>query len=480
MKPLILVVDDDGTQCKMLQKILIREGYEVKTATGGRDALEKFRERRADVVVTDIKMPDMEGLQLFHEIRQLDHEASVILITAYGSIQSAVQAMAEGASYYLTKPVDVNHLKVLIRKAVENQALLKENRRLREEISVKYGFGSIVGRSDKMREVYTALRKVAESDIAVLLLGETGTGKELAAHAIHYNSARRRCPFKKISCASFPEALLESVLFGHEKGAYTGADARSIGMFESADRGTIFLDEIGEVSQNVQVKLLRFLQEKQFERVGGTQTIEVDARVIAATNLDLEKAVQEGKFRKDLYYRLNVVPISMPSLRERKKDIPLLVDHFLQKHKDKRRDVRSDTQDAKQGEDGSSPGSSKVKQVPTEVLSVLMDHDWPGNVRELENCIERAIVMGEGDTIRLLDLPAAIRSGASAHASDEIVDEIPSDGILLDQVEKNLIIKALRQTNGNQTEAAKILGISRRTLQYRMYKKYKISASDLT
>jgi len=396
-------------------------------------------------------MPGMDGLQLFHEIRTLDRNASVILITAYGDIQSAVQAMAEGASYYLTKPMDANrlsHLKVLIRKAVENRALLEENRRLREEVSDKYGFVNIVGRSTTMEEVYTALRKVAESDVTVLLLGETGTGKELAARAIHYNSPRKRYPFKKVSCASFPESLLESVLFGHEKGSYTGADARRIGMFESADKGTIFLDEIGEISQNVQVKLLRFLQERQFERVGGTETIKVDARVIAATNLELEKAVQEGKFRKDLYYRLNVVPISMPPLREKKEDIPLLVEHFLEKYKDKI--------------------GGKVKQISAEALSVLMRHDWPGNVRELENCIERAIVMGEEDTIQLSDLPATICGSASTCAPGEIIDEIPPDGISLDQVEKGLIVKALSQTKGNQTEAARKLGITRRTLQYRM------------
>jgi DNA-binding NtrC family response regulator len=460
MKPLILVVDDDETQRKTLQKILIREGYDVETAAGGRDALKNYRERNADVVVTDIKMPDMDGLQLFQEVKRLDHDASVILITAYGDIQSAVQAMAEGAAYYLTKPltpVKVDHLKVLIKKAVENRALLEENRRLREEVSDRYGFAKLVGRSGKMKEVYVALRKVAESDVTVLLLGETGTGKELAARAIHYNGPRRRYAFKKVSCASFPESLLESVLFGHEKGAYTGADARGIGMFESADKGTIFLDEIGEINQNVQVKLLRFLQEKQFERVGGTETIEVDARVIAATNVELEKRVQEGKFRRDLYYRLNVVPICMPPLRERKEDIPLLVDHFLEKYKDK--------------------SGGKLKRVSVEALSVLTHHDWQGNVRELENFIERAIIMGEEDTIQPSDLPAAMSETELQIASSpgEIIDEIPPDGISLDQLEKDLIVKALQRTNGNQTEAAKMLGISRRKLQYRM-EKYGIDA----
>ena len=464
MKPLILVVDDDETQRKILQKILVRAGYDVEIAAGGREALEIFGERGADAVVTDIKMPGMDGLQLFREMKRLDNDIPVILITAYGDVQSAVQAMAEGAAYYLEKPVDdVNHLKVLIRKAVENRALLAENRRLREEVSDKYDFGNIVGRSGKMQEVYDALRKVAESDVTVLLLGETGTGKELAARAIHYNSPREHYPFRKVSCASTPETLLESALFGHEKGSYTGADVRRIGMFESADKGTIFLDEIGEVNQNVQVKLLRFLQERTLERVGGTRTIEVDARVIAATNLDIENAVQEGRFRKDLYYRLNVVSISMPALRERKTDIPLLVDHFLEKYKDKSGGV--------------------VTDVSPEFLSILMAHDWPGNVRELENCIERAIVMGDGDTIRRSDLPVSIRRGITKPEFDEITDEMPLDSMSLDQLEESLmkryIIRALQQTGGNQTQAARMLGIQRRKLQYRM-DKYGISARDFS
>lgn len=455
MRPLILVVDDDETQRHMLRKILLREGYDVEMAESGHDALKKFNSTLADVVVTDIRMPDMDGLQLFHEIRRIDHSASVILITAYGSIQSAVQAMAEGAEYYLTKPVDVEHLKVLIKKAVEKKALLEENRRLREEITDRYGFGNLVGRSRKMEEVYAVLKKVAESDVTVLLLGETGTGKELAAHAIHSHSARKDHPFVKVSCASLPETLLESALFGHEKGAYTGAETRRIGMFERADKGTIFLDEIGEISQSVQVKLLRFLQEKKFERVGGTQTIEVDTRVIAATNLDLERAVQELKFRKDLYYRLNVVQIYMPPLRERKEDIPLLVEHFLQKYKNK--------------------SGGKAKQVSPEVLSILMKHDWPGNVRELENYIERACVFSNGCEIQHWDLPVSLLSTTSSLTDSSA---LTPDGASLDQLEREHILKALQKAGGVQTEAAKLLGISRRKLQYRM-EKHGISIKDV-
>jgi len=453
MKPTILIVDDDETQRMMLKKMLVREGYDVETASGGRDALEKFRETSADVVVTDIKMPDMNGLELFHEINRLNQDTSVILMTAYGSIESAVQAMAEGASYYLTKPVEPNHLKVLIKKSLESKNLLEENRQLREEVITKYGFGQIVGHSSKMQEIYVALKKVAESDATVLLLGETGTGKELAAHAIHYNSNRKDHSFVKVSCASLPETLLESALFGHEKGAYTGADSRQIGMFEKADKGTIFLDEIGEINQNVQVKLLRFLQEKEFERVGGTQTIKVDARVIAATNTDLDKAVQELRIRKDLYYRLNVVQICMPPLRERREDILLLTEHFLEKHKDK--------------------GNGKIKSISPEVLSIFEQQDWPGNVREIENCIERAIVMGKGDVIQPSDLPAYMLSVCSPISSLSA-----SDANSLEEVEKDLIIKALKKTGGNQVKAARSLGISRRTLQYRMGK-YGISARDI-
>lgn len=459
MRPLILVVDDDETQRNILRKILLREGYDVETAAGGHEALESFKEKKADAVITDIKMPGMDGLQLFRELQQIDPDVSVILITAYGDISSAVQAMADGASYYLTKPVDNADLKVLIRKAVENRALLAENKRLREEVRDKYDFGNIVGRSKKMQEVYSALTKVAGNDVTVLLLGDTGTGKELAAHAIHYNSPRKHHPFVKVSCASTPETLLESTLFGHEKGAYTGADTREIGMFESADKGTIFLDEIGEINHSVQVKLLRFLQERKFERVGRARTIEVDARVIAATNLDIEKAVQEGKFRPDLYYRLNVVSISMPSLRERKEDIPLLVDHFLEKYRDK--------------------SGGAVKQMSPEALSVLMEHDWPGNVRELEHAIERAIVMGDSDVIQLSDLPVSVYRDALE--SGNVADGTPSGDMSLDQLEeslvKRLIIKALRETGGNQTQAAKKLGIQRRKLQYRM-DKYGISPKD--
>jgi len=457
MAPMILIVDDDETQRKMLQKILIREGYNVEIAASGHEALEKFGDLKANIVITDIKMPDMDGLQLFYKLKDFNRDVSVILMTAYGTIDSAVQAMADGASYYLTKPLDINRLKVLIKKALGNKTLLIDDKNPQKEIGNKYDFSSLVGQSQKMQDVYNSLRKVADSDVTVLLLGETGTGKELAAHAIHQNSSRRDYPFIKVSCASFPEALLESALFGHERGSYTGADSRRIGVFESADKGTIFLDEIGEINHTVQVKLLRFLQEKQFERVGGNQVIKVDSRVIAATNLEIEKAVREGRFRKDLYYRLNVVSISMPPLRERKDDISLLVEHFLEKYKDK--------------------SYGKKKKISSEVLSILMLHDWPGNVRELENCIERAIVMGEEDIIQVSDLPHAIYNESIESLDNEIMDEIPANGVSLDQIERNLMIKALEQSNWNQTEAAKMLGITRRKLQYRM-DKYGISTKD--
>jgi DNA-binding NtrC family response regulator len=453
MKPLILIVDDEETQRTMLKKMLVREGYDVEIASNGSEALVKFKEAFADVVITDIKMPGISGIDLFQEIRRLNSDTSVILMTAYGSIESAVKAMAEGASYYLTKPVDPNHLKVLIKKALESKSLIEENRQLREEVTNRYGFGQIVGQSPKMQEIYSALKRVAESDVTVLLLGETGTGKELAAHAIHYNSTRKDHPFVKVNCASSPETLLESALFGHERGAYTGADTRQIGMFEKADKGTIFLDEIGDINHNVQVKLLRFLQEKEFERIGSTQPIKVDARVVAATNADMDKAVQEMRIRKDFYYRLNVVQINMPPLRERKDDLILLIEHFLEKHKNKT--------------------NGKVKQISSEVMSIFEAHDWPGNVRELENCIERSIVMGREDVIQPPDLPSYLVSAYPRGSLGNI-----SNDSSLDIIERDLIIKALKKTGGNQVEAAKNLGISRRKLQYRMGK-HGISPKDV-
>ncbi len=450
MRPLILIVEDEETQRIVLKKLLNREGYDVETASSGIDALAKFKEFIADIVVTDIKMPDISGLELFKEVKRLNPDTAVILMTAYGSIESAVQAMADGALYYLTKPIDPNQLKSLIKKAIENKSLIKETGQTTDE---KYGFGQIVGQSEKMQEIYSSLKRVAESDVTVLLLGETGTGKELAAHAIHYNSPRREHPFVKVSCATLPETLLESALFGHERGAYTGADSRQIGMFEKANKGTIFLDEIGDINQNVQIKLLRFLQEREFERVGGTQPIKVDVRVIAATNVDIEKAVEDMKIRRDLYYRLNVVQIKMPPLRERKEDIPILVEHFLKKHKDK--------------------ANGKVKRVSDEVLSIFDAHDWPGNVRELENCIERAIVMGKDDVIQPHDLPSYL---VSTYYQNSLVNMQMSNS--LDNIERNLIIRALKKSGGSQVEAAKTLGISRRKLQYRMGK-YGISPKDI-
>lgn len=450
MKPLILIVDDEETQRIVLKKMLIREGYDVETASSGVDAIARFKEAIADVVVTDIRMPDISGLELFKEVKRLNPDTAVILMTAYGSIESAVQAMADGALYYLTKPIDPNQLKLLIKKALENKSIVKLNG---QTIDEKYGFGQIVGQSKKMQEIYSSLRRVAESDVTVLLLGETGTGKELAANAIHYNSPRKDQPFVKVSCATLPETLLESALFGHEKGAYTGADTRQIGMFEKADKGTIFLDEIGDINQNVQIKLLRFLQERVFERVGSTQPIKVDVRVIAATNVDIEKAVEEMKIRRDLYYRLNVVQIKMPPLRDRKEDIPILVDHFLEKHKNK--------------------AGGKIKKVSDEVMSIFEAHDWPGNVRELENCIERAIVMGKDDIIQPYDLPNYL---VSAYCQNPLTNTANMNS--LDNIERSLIIKALKKSDGNQVEAAKILGISRRKLQYRMGK-YGITPKDV-
>lgn len=447
MSALVLVVDDDETQRNILKKVLLREGYNVELSADAKSALEQFITLRPDIVVTDVRMSGMSGLDLFYEIKKIDENVPVIIITAFGTIESAVQVMADGACYYLTKPLDLKQLKALIKKALGGK--ITYEREGADDHST-YGFGNMVGQSAKMQEIYSILRKVSSSDLTVLITGETGTGKELAAHAIHDNSPRRNYPFVKVSCASIPETLLESALFGREKGAYTGADTRQIGMFEYADKGSIFLDEIGELNHNVQLKLLRFLQEKKFERVGGIQTISVDVRVIAATNVDLEKAVQESKIRKDLYYRLNVVQVHMPPLRERRDDIPLLVEHFLRKYKDKSGEI--------------------IKRISPEALSLLMQHDWPGNVRELENCIERAIVMSKGETIEVSDLPEYIYEGVNEAGSERYSS--------LEEIERNHIIRALKEAEGVQVKAAKILGISRRQLQGRL-KKYGINVEKL-
>ncbi len=385
----VLLVDDESAIIELLSRSLRDEGYRVLTTDNGEGAVAKVRQEKPEVVLLDIKMPEMDGIETLEQIREFDKESSIIILTAHGGMDTVVEAMKLGAYDYITKPFDLQELKSLIEGALEARKQAKEltfSKKLEEE---GYKPENIVGKNSKMFEVYKRIGRVVDNKATVLIRGETGTGKELVAQAIHLNGILKNDPFIPIDCASLPEDLLESELFGHEKGAFTGAIARKLGKFELASGGTLFLDEIGNLNLATQAKLLRALQEKKIERVGGTKSIKIEVRIIAATHRDLERAVKEGSFREDLYYRLNVVLINLPPLRERKDDIPLLVEHFLHRY-------RSESQ-------------GRLKYVPLEVIDLLMRYNWPGNVRELENVMERALVMGKGDTILPQDLPLEIQ-----------------------------------------------------------------------
>lgn len=449
----ILIVDDEGVQCEMLAGFLRKQGYRPDTAENGRIALEKFKTGSFDLVLTDQRMPEMEGLQLLKEIKRLNPETVVVIMTAFGSVSSAVAAMKEGAYDYLTKPIDLDELLLLIHRIEKEINLRRENRLLREQLREKFKVDFIVSNSRPMEEALNLVGRVAPSQATVLILGESGTGKELIARAIHYASPRAEKPFIKVNCAALPETLLESELFGHEKGAFTGAVAKRIGRFEQADQGSIFLDEIGDLSLPLQMKLLRVLQEKEFERVGSNQTIKVDVRVIAATNRNLEEAIKKGTFREDLYYRLNVVTITLPPLRERKEDIPLLIEHFLKKY--------------------SAQNKKEVVGLSKEAHELLRQYDYPGNVRELENIIERAVVLCPGKIITVNELPLNIREYnlAEFYEKDQQGRSLPK---MLEDIERQMISKALKNNDGVQTRAAAELGISERVLRYKM-KKYGLS-----
>jgi two-component system response regulator PilR (NtrC family) len=447
VKPRILVVDDEAPQLEILRLILGSEGYDVVTAGNGRAALAALRRQPFEVVLTDLKMPDHSGIALLEEILREQPGTCVVLMTAHGSIDSAVEAMRKGAFDYLTKPLDRDVLLLAVSRALERTRLVSENRRLREELRGRFRVENLVGAHGSMQEVFRIVHKVARSNSTVLIYGESGTGKELVARAIHVTSDRRDRPFLAVNVAALPETILEAELFGYEKGAFTGADARKIGLFEHASGSTLFLDEVGELKRDLQVKLLRTLQEREVLRVGGTEPVPVDVRVVAATNRDLEREVREGRFREDLFYRLNVIPIVLPPLRERRTDIPLLVDHFLAKH----------------GE----PGRTRV--IAPEALEALVVYSWPGNVRELESAVERMLLLADGDLVRLDDLPPAVRMRSRALVG-ELPIEIPDEGLDLDGLERSLILRALEKSEGNVTRAARLLGLSRRTLQYRLEK----------
>jgi DNA-binding NtrC family response regulator len=446
MKGRILVADDERRQRDILQMILEAEGYETTTAGNGRQALDAARAQSFDVVLTDLKMPDLNGIELLSELQKAQPGQCVILMTAHGTIDSAVDAMRKGAFDYLTKPVEKDELLLVVRRAMERSQLVHENKRLKEELRTRFGLESIVGSHGSMQDVFRIVHKVAASTSTVLIYGESGTGKELIARALHLESDRRQKPFYAVNVAALPESILEAELFGHEKGAFTGAESRKIGLFEQASGSTLFLDEVGDLKRDLQVKLLRTLQEREIMRVGGTERIKVDVRIVAATNQDLEREVREGRFREDLFYRLNVIPIALPSLHERRTDIPLLVEHFLAKY-----------------------GAAGRRRVSPEALALLVGYDWPGNVRELESVIERALLLGEGDTIVPADLPASVRARLATAAGAPGV-EIPDEGIDLDALEESLLVQALEKAGGNVSRAARLLGLSRRTMQYRMGK----------
>lgn len=441
----ILVVDDEVKMRRVLQMMLQKEGYEIITVKDGRGALQKVEKENFDLVLTDVKMPGLSGMDLLKRIRESDEEMPVIMITAYGTVETAVKAMKEGAYDYLLKPFEKDEMKIIVANALKMKILVRENRYLREKLEEEYKLDNIIGKSSQMQDVYKILRQVANAKATVLIQGETGTGKTLVARALHFNSSRKEKPFVHVNCAAFPEGLLESELFGHVKGAFTDAVANKPGKFELANGGTIFLDEIIELSPMLQVKLLRILQEREFERVGGIKTIKMDVRVIAATNRDIKKALKSGLLREDLYYRLNVVSINIPPLREHKEDIPLLVEYFLQKF--------------------NRESGKNIRRVSPEAMDMLMSYNWPGNVRETENVIERAVILSSKDTLLPQNLPLH-----PEEEPDKMTIHLPPEGIALEKVEKSLIREALKITRGNQSRAAKLLDITRNTLRYRLKK----------
>jgi two-component system NtrC family response regulator len=447
----ILIVDDEKNYLVVLEALLSPEGYEIVTSEKAQEALRMIQEADVDLVLTDMKMPGMTGMELLEEAKKIKPEVPVIMMTAYGTIEMAVEAMKKHAYDYITKPFQNEELKLTIRKALDNYRLLKENRRLSEALTERYGYRNIVGKSKPMQKVYDLIAKVAQSKASVLITGPSGTGKELIAKAIHYESLRKDRPFISVNCGALAETLLESELFGHEKGAFTGAITMKKGRFELADGGTLFLDEIGDMSPPLQVKLLRVLQEMEFERVGGTKTIKVDVRVLSASNRNLKDDVAGGVFREDLFYRLNVIHIEVPPLRERMEDVRLLVSHFIDKY-----------------------GTGKKIELSPQAWEALYTHSWPGNVRELENVIERAVVLNSEGLIDLKDLPAEFTKAKGDLDVDRFIPpEAPLQGTL-EEIEEKLIRRALKQSGNVQSHAAEQLGITKSLIQHKM-KKYNIS-----
>lgn len=440
MKPTILIVDDEQNTREGLKSALEVNDYTVILADSAEKAIKILETDHIDVMITDLLMPGKSGIELMEEARKISPETLSIMITAYGTVETAVEAMKAGAYDYLTKPINIDRVDLLVKRALSSKKLANENMTLKKMLTKKFGVEGIIGSSKEMQGIFELISQVAASKATILIQGESGTGKELIARAIHMASDKRDRPFVAVHCASLAEGILESELFGHEKGAFTGAIERKIGRFELADGGTLFLDEVSEMSSSIQVKLLRVLQEREFERVGGSKTIKVDVRIITATNKDLMAEVKAGKFREDLYYRINVVHINVPPLRSRKEDIPLLVNHFVKTYALENKKI--------------------VEGVSPDVMKIFIGYSWPGNVRELQNCIETMVVLARNKILEVKDIPANVMNAIESVG-------VPATGqmpINLNDAEKELIKKALAETRGNKTKAAELLGLSRRTL----------------
>ena len=457
----ILVVDDERSMREFLGIMLAKEGYGVTQCPDGETALRQVEEDIFDLVIMDIRMPKMDGIAVLERIKEITPETIVIMITAFASTDTAVRAMKKGAYDYITKPFKIDEIKLIIRNALEKKTLEKENILLKRLVETKFSFDNIIGQSPKMLAIYELMEKVAPTKTNILITGESGTGKELVAKAIHFNSPRREKVFVTLNCGAIPENLLESELFGHMKGAFTGAMYNKRGLFEVADGGSIFLDEIGELPLSMQVKLLRILQDKEFTRVGGTEPIKVDVRIISASNKDLEEAVREKKFREDLYYRLNVIQIKLPLLRERKEDIALLTENFIKKY--------------------AQELDKDIREISPDAMKVLVHYDYPGNVRELQNIIERAIALETSNTLTAENLESYMDEQRGVKSMDDRLFDIPAEGIDLEKVvedlERNLLIKALQRAKGVKKKAAELLNINFRSIRYRL-EKYGINTRD--
>lgn len=444
----ILIVDDEEAQRNVLKGYLEKKGYHTFTAASGTEAVESIKNNIIDIIFSDYKMPDKTGIELLEEVKKLNPEISFVIVTAYGTVENAVKAMQLGANHYISKPINLDELDIIISKLVEDKNLKSEIKNLRNQLQEKFKFDSFLTQSAKMQEVLSVASRAAESKATILINGESGTGKEVLAKSIHYISSRKEKPFVAVNVPALPETLLESELFGHEKGAFTGADKMKKGRFEIADGGTIFLDEIGDVPLNLQVKLLRVLQEQKIERLGGSESINIDVRIIAATHQKLEDKIKKGTFREDLFYRLNVVSILIPSLRDRKEDILPMLEYFIEKY--------------------SKENKKDKVEISKEAVDTLIKYNYPGNVRELENIIERAVVLCRDDKITSNDLPDAVKGFKK---ENELVTF--EDASLTEQVEgleKKLIFDALMKANGNQSQAGRILGLTERNLRYKMQK----------